>query len=94
MGFVEQTTRRLGLRGKAADDLDQAVEMVCRNVIENAFEPGEDGWYDVYVLRRPGQIVVTVEDRGLRATTPASRAARIRPWEGCYTARSPTRPVL
>ncbi len=63
--FVEQTTRRLGLRDKAADNLDQAVEMVCRNVIENAFEPGEDGWYDVYVLRRPGQIVVAVEDRGL-----------------------------
>jgi serine/threonine-protein kinase RsbW len=65
VGFVEQAARRMGLQDRAAEHLDQAVEVVCRNVIENAFEPGEDGWYDVCVLRRPGQVVVTVEDRGL-----------------------------
>ncbi len=39
--------------------------MVCRNVVEHAFEPGNDGRYDVLVLRRPGQVVVAVEDQGL-----------------------------
>jgi hypothetical protein len=39
--------------------------VVCQNVVENAFGPDEDGWYDVYVLRRPGQVVVAVEDQGM-----------------------------
>ena len=63
--FVRQTAHRLGLRDEAAEHLDRVVEVVCRNVIEHAFEPGDDGRYDVLVLRRPGQIVVAVEDQGL-----------------------------
>ncbi|MDQ3912295.1 MAG: ATP-binding protein [Actinomycetota bacterium] len=63
--FVRRTAHRLGLRDEAADHLDRAVELVCRNVAENAFESDQDGSYDVYVLRRPVQIVVAVEDRGL-----------------------------
>ena len=63
--FVRQTAHRLGIRDEAAEHLDLAVEVVCRNIIENAFESDEDGRYDVYVLRRPGKVVVAVEDRGL-----------------------------
>lgn len=63
--FVRQTAHRLGLRDGAAENLDRAVEQVCKNVIEHAFEPGAKGSYDVHVLRRPGQVVVAVEDRGL-----------------------------
>jgi serine/threonine-protein kinase RsbW len=63
--FVRQTAHRLGLLHEAAEHLDRVVEVVCRNVIEHAFEPGDDGRYDVYILRRPGQVVVAVEDRGL-----------------------------
>ncbi|CAA9448611.1 MAG: hypothetical protein AVDCRST_MAG14-660 [uncultured Rubrobacteraceae bacterium] len=63
--FVRQTAHRLGLRDEAAEHLDRVVEVVCRNVIEHAFEPGNDGRYDVLVLRRPGQVVVAVEDQGL-----------------------------
>jgi serine/threonine-protein kinase RsbW len=63
--FVRRTANQLGLRGKAAEHLDRAVETVCRNVIDHAFEPDEEGRYDVYVLRRPGQVVTAVEDRGL-----------------------------
>ncbi len=65
VNFVRQTAHRLGIRDEAAERLDLAVEVVCRNVIENAFGSDEDGRYDVYVLRRPGQVVVAVEDRGL-----------------------------
>lgn len=63
--FVRQTAHRLGLRDETAEHLDRVVEVVCRNVIEHAFEPDDDGRYDVYILRRPGQVVVAVEDRGL-----------------------------
>src|SRR3712207_798334 len=63
--FVGQTAQRLGLERAAAEHLDQAVEAVCRNVVEHAFGPGDNGRYDVLVLRRPGKIAVAVEDRGL-----------------------------
>ncbi|MDQ3795813.1 MAG: ATP-binding protein [Actinomycetota bacterium] len=63
--FVRRTTCRLGLEDHAAEHLDRAVETVCRNVIEGAFGPGEVGRYDVHVLRRPGQVVIAVEDQGL-----------------------------
>ena len=63
--FVRHVTHQLGLRGAAAEHLDQVVEAVCRNVVEHAFGPDDDGRYDVHVLRRPGKVVVAVEDRGL-----------------------------
>ena len=63
--FVRRAAHQLGLRDKTAKHLEQAVETVCRNVINHAFEPGEEGRYDVYVLRRPGQVVIAIEDRGM-----------------------------
>jgi anti-sigma regulatory factor (Ser/Thr protein kinase) len=63
--FVRHVTHQLGLRGAAAEHLDRVVEAVCRNVVEHAFGPDDDGRYDVHVLRRPGKVVVAVEDRGL-----------------------------
>jgi anti-sigma regulatory factor (Ser/Thr protein kinase) len=53
--FVRQVARRLGLRDKAAEQLDRAVETVCRNVMEHAFDPDEKEQYDVEILRRPGR---------------------------------------
>ena len=61
--FVRQMTRRLGLSN--AEHMDQAVELVCMNVIEHAFGPEEQGSFEVQVLRRPGLAVVAVEDQGL-----------------------------
>jgi len=63
--FVKRTTHQLGLNDTDAEHLGQAVETVCRNVIDRAYESEEEGWYDVYVLRRPGRVVIAVEDRGL-----------------------------
>jgi anti-sigma regulatory factor (Ser/Thr protein kinase) len=65
VGFVRETTRLLGLKDEDAEHLDRIVEVVCQNIIEHGFETGEDGRYDVLVIRRPGQVVVAVEDRGL-----------------------------
>jgi anti-sigma regulatory factor (Ser/Thr protein kinase) len=63
--FVGQVAHRLGLRDRAAEHLNRAVEAVCRNVIEHAFDPDEKGQYDIEILRRPGRVVIAVEDRGL-----------------------------
>ncbi|HSK82251.1 MAG TPA: ATP-binding protein [Rubrobacter sp.] len=61
--FVKQLTFRLGLED--AEHVDRALELVCLNVIEHAFGPEEEGFFDVQVLRRPGYVVVAVEDQGL-----------------------------
>src|SRR5215210_6439775 len=63
--FVEHTAEKLGLGGKDAGHLKRAMETVCQNVIDNAFGPDDDGRYDVHVLRRPGKLVLAVEDQGL-----------------------------
>ena len=63
--FVRQVARQLGLGDKATDRLNRAVETVCRSVIEHAFDPDEEGQYDIEILRRPGQAIIAVEDQGL-----------------------------
>src|SRR5215213_1762737 len=63
--FVKRAAHQLGLNDTDAEHLGWAVETVSRNVIDRAYEPEEEGRYDVYVLRRPGQVVIAVEDRGL-----------------------------
>ncbi|HJQ28107.1 MAG TPA: ATP-binding protein, partial [Rubrobacter sp.] len=63
--FVKQVSDRLGLDEASAERMDRAIDLVCSNVIQHAFEPGEEGSYDVHVLRGPGRVVVAVEDQGL-----------------------------
>jgi anti-sigma regulatory factor (Ser/Thr protein kinase) len=63
--FVSRTAHQLGLNDTDAEHLGWAVETVCRNVIDRAYEPEEEGRYDIYVLRRPTQVIIAVEDRGL-----------------------------
>ncbi|HET7273422.1 MAG TPA: ATP-binding protein [Rubrobacter sp.] len=63
--FVRQMSDRLGLSDEAAEHMDGAIDLVCRNIIQHAFGPGEEGSYDVHVLRGPGRVVVAVEDQGL-----------------------------
>ncbi len=53
------------MRHTADEQLKRAVETVCRNVIEHAFNPDELGKYTVEILGRPGQVVIAVEDQGL-----------------------------
>ena len=64
MALVRDVTGKLGLDDRDASQLELVVEEACVNVIEHAFE-GEIGGYDIAVERRPGQIIVAVEDHGL-----------------------------
>jgi anti-sigma regulatory factor (Ser/Thr protein kinase) len=65
LGFLREIASQLGLGTPDVAGLARAVEEVCLNVIEHGFEPGQPASFDVVILRRPGQLVVAVEDRGL-----------------------------
>lgn len=65
LSFIRELAAPLGLASPAVDALAAAVEQVATNVIRYGFDPGEDGSVDVVVRRRPGAVVISVEDRGL-----------------------------
>src|SRR5215813_4307636 len=65
LAFVREVTRQLGLGPEDLVALERALQEVCLNVIEHGFEPGAPGRLDVVLLRRPGQLVVAVEDQGI-----------------------------
>jgi len=65
LAFVREAAGRLGLQAPDVDALERATEEVSVNVIEHAFEPGQPATFDIMLLRGPGEVVVTVEDRGL-----------------------------
>jgi anti-sigma regulatory factor (Ser/Thr protein kinase) len=64
LSLVRGITTKMGLPEKDASRMELVVEEACVNVIEHAFE-GQNSTYDIFIIRRPGQIVVAVEDRGL-----------------------------
>jgi anti-sigma regulatory factor (Ser/Thr protein kinase) len=64
MALIREITRKLGLEDKDARRLELVTEEACVNVIEHGFE-GEVGSFDIVIERRPGQIIIAVEDRGL-----------------------------
>jgi serine/threonine-protein kinase RsbW len=64
LAFLREAAGQVGLAAPEAAALGRAVEEVCVNVIECGFEPGQAATFDVALWRRPGQIVVAVEDRG------------------------------
>lgn len=54
-----------GLTDKQLLQLETATEEACLNVIQHAFEPGEEGSFDLIVVRQPGKLVVALEDKGI-----------------------------
>jgi len=65
LAFLREVAARLGLAAPDIAGLARAAEEVCLNVIEHGFEPGQQASFDVVILRRPGLLVVAVEDEGL-----------------------------
>ena len=65
LAFLREATSKLGLEMRDIAGLERAVEEVCLNVIEHAFEPGERSSFDMVLLRQPGQLLIAVEDQGL-----------------------------
>src|SRR5262249_5645499 len=65
LAFVREATGPLGLGAPEMAGLERAVETVCLNVVERGFAAGDHASFDVALLRRPGQLVVAVEDQGV-----------------------------
>ncbi|MCF7793711.1 MAG: ATP-binding protein [Candidatus Cloacimonetes bacterium] len=65
ISFVGKLAVRLGLEKNDAKKLELITEETCANVIEHAFDPGEEGKYQVIIERQPGKVVIAVEDQGL-----------------------------
>jgi len=65
LAFIREAASPLGLAEPDLRDLARAVEEVASNVIRQAFEPSQRAFFDIVVLRRPGRLVVAVEDKGL-----------------------------
>jgi anti-sigma regulatory factor (Ser/Thr protein kinase)/ribosomal protein S18 acetylase RimI-like enzyme len=65
LAFLREATGRLGLGEADVAGLAEAVEEVCVNVFDQGFGPGQPASFDVVLLRRPGHVVVAVEDQGL-----------------------------
>lgn len=63
--FVGDVSRKLGLGAKDSKKMELVIEEAGLNVITHAFEPDEEGDFDVIIFRKPGQVVVAVEDRGM-----------------------------
>lgn len=65
LDFVRSVGEKFGVPGRDIQGLQVAVEEASLNVIQHAFEPGEEGRFAVSVRLEPGQIVLAVEDRGI-----------------------------
>ncbi len=65
LAFLRDAAGRLGLPAADVEGLERAVEEVCVNVFEQGFGPDQAATLDVILLRRPGHVVVAVEDQGL-----------------------------
>jgi serine/threonine-protein kinase RsbW len=67
LDLIRAQAARQGLDGREVERLAFVAEEACANVVENAYPPDQPGNLDVLLLRRPGQLVVAVEDQGLPA---------------------------
>ncbi len=62
---VRDVACRYGLDEASIRDLELATEEACHNVIEHAYEPGEEGYYKVKIHREPTCFRITVRDEGI-----------------------------
>ena len=65
MNFIEDITVVVGLEKSEAHKLQLIVEEASMNVIEHAFDEDEVGSFDIIIMRQPGQLKITIRDRGL-----------------------------
>jgi anti-sigma regulatory factor (Ser/Thr protein kinase) len=65
VALVKSIAKMEGFTAKQILHLETITEEACLNVVHHAFEPGEDGNFDLYISRPAGKIVITIEDKGL-----------------------------
>ncbi len=62
LNFVDDFLKILNVGSKEIKQLRLATEEACLNVIQHAFDPDEEGEFDLKILQRPNQIVIAIED--------------------------------
>ncbi|HXG11563.1 MAG TPA: ATP-binding protein [Gemmataceae bacterium] len=67
LDLVRDLAARQGLTVREVERLAFVAEEACAGVVANAYPAGQPGNIDVILLRRPGQLVVAVEDQGMPA---------------------------
>jgi anti-sigma regulatory factor (Ser/Thr protein kinase)/GNAT superfamily N-acetyltransferase len=65
LDYFEGILNKIGLDEKDVMKMRLAIEESSLNVIEHAFDPDEDGRFDIIFARRPSQLVLKVHDKGL-----------------------------
>ncbi|MFP4482205.1 MAG: GNAT family N-acetyltransferase [Thermovirgaceae bacterium] len=63
--FVAEAARARGFGGKAVGEIQVALEEAVSNVIQHAYEKGEEATFDVTVENVPLGLAVTVADQGI-----------------------------
>jgi len=63
--FVREMVHQEGLTQDEARQLEVVAEEACLNVIDHAFDGNAEATFDIAVERRPGKVVLAVEDQGL-----------------------------
>jgi len=65
MDFIQDIAVVIGLPKEDAQKLELIVEEACLNVIEHAFDEDEKGNFEIIIIRKPGQLVISIRDKGL-----------------------------
>ena len=65
MDFIQDIAVVIGLTKEDAQKLELIVEEACLNVIEHAFDEDEKGNFEIIITRKPGQLVISIKDKGL-----------------------------
>ncbi len=63
--FVAEAARSRGFAGKALGEIEVALEEAVTNVLDHAYEEGEEAAFDVTVESVPLGLALTVADRGI-----------------------------
>lgn len=65
VNLVNQIARSEGFAANAAGKLELAAEEACLNIIDHAYGPDEQGHIELICQRKPGELVIAVQDKGL-----------------------------
>ncbi|MDD2321491.1 MAG: GNAT family N-acetyltransferase [Geobacteraceae bacterium] len=63
--LVRELAGSLGFADEDASKLELVTEEACLNVIDHAFAGDENSFFSISLEKRPGQLVIAIEDQGL-----------------------------
>ncbi len=63
--LVRELAGSLGFGDEDASKLELVTEEACLNVIDHAFAGDENSFFSISLEKRPGQLVIAIEDQGL-----------------------------